>query len=66
MWPFENNDEWPQLIFFENKKEFTNHLNKLNDDQIYNDTLAKQCYIVKKYFNKNWLRKYIHKYIDDI
>lgn len=63
-WGFEDGDEFHPDTFFKTSDEFKLKLDRiLNDDEHYNKCIEQQAYIVKKYFNKSWLRRYIEKHI---
>lgn len=57
-WPFD--DEFCDEIFFSNEREFYDKVFRLyNDNNLYLKCLNKQYDIVRKYFNKEWIRNYI-------
>jgi hypothetical protein len=57
-WPFP--EEFSKETQFENKEEFFQIINELkNNEELYNQCLQKQYQIVKKYFNKTWIKDYI-------
>lgn len=59
-WGFENGDDFHPDIYFSNSLEFKEKLFKLlNDESHYKICLEQQLYITRKYFNKEWFRKYI-------
>lgn len=63
-WPFEDEDNFCNETIFKNKDDFKNKLTLLrNDKELYNKCLTKQKYIYNKYMNKEWLKKYIIKYL---
>jgi hypothetical protein len=63
-WGFEDGDSFHPDTFFESAVEFKDKLAKiLNNEDHYHECLSKQQYIVRKYFNKKWLRRYIQKSI---
>jgi len=60
IWPFEKGDSLPEITEFESANELADKLNILRtNNELYMSTLIQQQYIVDKYFNKEWLRKYI-------
>jgi len=64
LWPFENGDSFSQETIFKNEHEFFQIMDNLNnDDELYSKCLYNQYEIVKKYFNKEWLRNYILTHI---
>jgi hypothetical protein len=59
-WPFDNNESFSKETVFKNEEEFLSIINNLsNDKELYSKCLENQYNIVKKYFNKEWLRNYI-------
>lgn len=57
-WPFE--DKFEEDTLFSTPEEFFEKIDILNKNpDIYEKCLNKQEEIVKKYFNKNWIREYI-------
>jgi len=66
-WGFDNNDEFDKDTFFTTSDEFRIKLHKLlTDETHYKKCLNTQNEIVTKYFNKNWLRGYIEKNINNL
>jgi hypothetical protein len=66
LWPFENGDSFSKEPIFKNEHEFFYIINELSkDNELYLKCLKNQYNIVKKYFNKEWLRSYITKKIED-
>ena len=60
LWPFENNDSFSKETVFKNENEFFYIINELSkDNELYLKCLINQYNIVKKYFNKEWIRNYI-------
>ena len=60
LWPFDNNEGFSKETTFKNDAEFFYIINKLSkDNELYLKCLRNQYDIVKKYFNKEWLRNYI-------
>ena len=60
LWPFDNNDSFSKETIFKDENEFYNIINELSkDNELYLKCLKNQYTIVKKYFNKEWLRDYI-------
>lgn len=63
-WGFDDGDEFHPDTFFKTADEFKYKLDKiLNDEEHYKMCLEQQQKIIKKYFNKKWLRSYIEKII---
>jgi len=61
-WPFP--EEFSELLFFKTVSEYFIVLSKIIDNnELYNTCLRQQYNIVKKYFNKEWLRNYIETII---
>jgi len=61
IFPFDEEDKFSEECFFSNATEFYNNYLKLeNNPELYNKCLENQKYIVKKYFNNNWLWNYIN------
>jgi hypothetical protein len=64
LWPFEKNDSFSQETIFKNEQEFFQIINELNNhNELYLKCLNNQYEIVKKYFNKEWLRNFILTHI---
>ena len=62
LWPFDNNENFSKETTFKNENEFFFIINELSkDNELYLKCLKNQHDIVKKYFNKEWLRDYITK-----
>lgn len=60
LWPFDKNESFSKETIFKNENDFYNIINNLsNDKELYLKCLKNQYDIVKKYFNKEWLRNYI-------
>lgn len=60
LWPFDNNESFSKETIFKDENEFYNIINNLSkDNDLYLKCLKNQYTIVKKYFNKEWLRNYI-------
>lgn len=60
LWPFDKNECFSKETIFKDENDFYNIINNLsNDNELYLKCLKNQYDIVKKYFNKNWLRNYI-------
>ena len=60
LWPFDNNEGFLKETTFKNDAEFFYIINELSkDNELYLKCLRNQHDIVKKYFNKEWLRNYI-------
>lgn len=65
LWPFEDDDSFSKETIFKDEHEFVNVINKLqHDNELYFNCLNNQYNIVKKYFNKEWLRTYILRAIN--
>jgi len=57
-WPFP--ETFSEETTFKNSKEYFQNLQKLSsNEELYNKCLTNQYTIVKKYFNKDWMREYI-------
>ena len=66
VWPFEDGDKFSEECFFEQgnvEDLYRIYKNFENDNNLYNRCLENQKFIVKKYFNKEWLWKYIENII---
>lgn len=59
LWPFDDGDSFSNETIFKDDSDFFYKINKLQDKELYYKCLTNQYYIVKKYFNKKWLRNYI-------
>jgi hypothetical protein len=58
IWPF--SEKFSDECYFTDGVDFCNNLNKLqNNSELYLNNLENQYNIVNKYFNKEWLKKYI-------
>ncbi len=56
-------DSFSEETLFSTEEEFKEKLTKLlTDKNLYQTCLAKQNELVKKYFNKEWMRAYIIKH----
>tara|TARA_Y100000741_G_C18258295_1_gene559722 strand:- start:1715 stop:2755 length:1041 start_codon:yes stop_codon:yes gene_type:complete len=67
IWPFENNDKFSDECFFEqgNVDDLYRIYNNFeNNFELYDKCLKNQMYIVKKYFNNEWLWAYIQDIIN--
>lgn len=63
-WGFDKGDNFHPDTFFSTAEEFKQKLDSLlNNEEHYKECLEQQEKIVKKYFNKKWLRSYIEKCI---
>lgn len=63
-WPFENGDEFNDELKFKDEKEFYKIMDKLNKNpDFYIKCMKTQNHIFNKYFNIEWIRNYIIKYI---
>jgi len=57
-WPFA--ESFSEETIFKNSEEYFQNLHKLStDDELYKKCLMNQYNIVRKYFNKEWIRDYI-------
>jgi hypothetical protein len=66
LWPFDNNETFSKETIFKNENDFFYVINELSKDKdLYLKCLKNQYTIVKKYFNKDWLRNYITKKIQN-
>lgn len=66
VWPFENDDKFSDECFFEqgNIDDFYRIYNNFEKNpELYKKCLENQMYIVDKYFNNEWICKYIEKII---
>lgn len=64
IFPFDKGDNFSEESFFSDATELYNNYLKLeNNNELYKKCLENQKYLVKKYFNNNWLWKYIEKII---
>lgn len=66
IWPFEENDSFSDECFFEpgNTDDLYNKFTNFeNNNDLYIKCLENQKYIVKKYFNNDWIWSYISKLI---
>ena len=66
VWPFEENDSFSEECFFEqgNADDLYRIYNNFeNNTELYKKCLENQMYIVKKYFNNEWIWNYIQKII---
>jgi hypothetical protein len=64
LWPFDNNESFSQETIFKDEIDFFHIINELSkNDELYLKCLMNQHEIVKKYFNKEWLRNYILQYV---
>ena len=60
LWPFDNNESFSEETIFKNDTELFYKINEFSkDNKLYLKCLKNQYHIVKKYFNKDWLRNYI-------
>ena len=65
LWPFTDNETFSKETIFKNEEEFLSIINNLSHDkELYLKCLKNQYNIVKKYFNKEWLRNYIFSRIN--
>jgi len=63
-WGFDEGDSFDPDCLFTTGKEFDEKYTKLTTDvEHYNKCLARQNYIVEKYFNPQWVSQYILKHI---
>ena len=66
IWPFDKGDNFSEECFFEqgNCDDLYRIYNDFeNNDELYKKCLENQMYIVKKYFNNDWIWKYIQNII---
>ena len=66
IWPFDEGDNFSEECFFEqgNCDDLYRIYNDFeNNDELYKKCLENQMYIVKKYFNNDWIWNYIEKII---
>lgn len=66
IWPFEDGDSLSKECFFEQGNVddlYRIYQDFENNPELYNKCLENQMYIVKKYFNNEWIWKYIQKFI---
>jgi hypothetical protein len=66
IWPFDEGDKFSDECFFEqgNIDDLYRIYNNFeNDEKLYNRCLENQKFIVEKYFNNEWLWKYIKNII---
>ena len=62
VWPFEDGDSFSEECFFSSAEELIEkYIMFENDEKLYKKCLDNQLYIVDKYFNNEWLWKYINK-----
>jgi len=67
IWPFEDGDKFSDECFFEQGNHddlYRIYNNFENNDELYKKCLENQLYIVKKYFNNEWLWNYIQDIIN--
>ncbi len=64
VFPFDDGDFFSDETIFNSPEDFIEKLNilKINDD-LYNKCLNNQKFIVDKYFNYDWIKKYINEKI---
>ena len=66
IWPFDEGDNFSEECFFEqgNCDDLYRIYNDFeNNDELYKKCLENQMYIVKKYFNNDWIWNYINNII---
>ena len=64
-WTFENNDNFMDETIFKDENDFIIKMNNLiNNEELFKSCLNNQYKLVKKYFNKDWIKNYILKYIN--
>lgn len=64
VFPFEKGDYFSQETIFKTGEEFIEKFELLRNDQnLFETCLSNQNYLVDKYFNNDWLRKYVDFYI---
>lgn len=60
VFPFENNDYFSKETIFKSAEEFIEKINILKNDQnLYENCLKNQNYLIDKYFNNEWIKEYI-------
>ena len=60
LWPFNDGDSFSNETIFKDADDYYKKMMALtNNEQLYYECLKNQYNIVKKYFNKEWLRLYI-------
>jgi len=67
IWPFDEGDNFSEECFFEqgNCDDLYRIYNNFeNNDELYKKCLENQMYIVKKYFNNDWIWNYIQDIIN--
>lgn len=60
-WCFDDN--FSEETIFKDAEDFHRKIDNLQDEILYNKCLEKQNELVEKYFNKEWLRKYIEEFM---
>lgn len=61
-WPFP--EQFSEETIFKDSNEYIKKIHKLiQNEELYQKCLKNQQNIVNKYFNKNWIKEYILKYI---
>ena len=64
VFPFDDGDFFLDETIFNSPEDFIQKLNILkNDENLYNKCLENQNFIVDKYFNYDWIKKYIFEKI---
>jgi len=62
-WCFD--EDFCEETIFKDENDFFIKYNRLcNDDELYKKCLDRQNYIVDKYYNKDWIKSYILKYLE--
>ena len=65
IWPFEEGDKFSDECFFSTPDElYSNYIKFECDGELYKKCLDNQLYIVKKYFNNDWVYNYINNIIN--
>ena len=63
-WGFDTGDSFSELCVFSNGDDFLRKKTTLLENkELYDDALANQNHLIRKYFNKDRLRTYITKKI---
>lgn len=62
-WCFD--EDFCEETIFKDENDFFIKYNRLcNDDELYKKCLDRQNYIIDKYYNKDWIKSYILKYLE--
>ena len=66
IFPFENDDYFSEETIFKSAEDFIEKIEILkNDENLYDICLKNQNYLIDKYFNNEWIEKYICDIIID-